>query len=464
MDLACALSLCGRPRVLVVGDVILDRYTWGDAGRVSPEAPVLVLNADTDEVRLGGAASVACLLAHLDVEVSLAGIVGDDPEGRTVLRLLQEEQIDTRLMETVPGRLTTVKERFLGRVAGRHPHQILRVDREESAAFSGVPHSEWGASILEQMSGFQTVLISDYGKGACPGWLVRVLIDAARDQQIPILIDPARIPRYQRYRGASLLKPNRTEAALVAHKTIVTPQDALQAGQKLCRQLEIPQILITLDADGMVLAGERGPGEHFPIRSREVYDVTGAGDMALAMLGVCQAAGLPWHETVQLANLAAGLEVEKIGVTPVTRGDLLNELQGICRTSGAKLISIDQLLNLVTSYRQSGQRIALLSGHFDRLQAGMVRDLEDAARRADRLIVAVAADDSFRRTKSGQIVTASQRDRATAVAAIGAVDHVVLYDDATPEELVRQLRPDVWIADADPQADSHKKIGRASVS
>jgi len=317
----------GEPKILVVGDVILDRYTWGDAERVSPEAPVLVLRAEDEEVRLGGAASVACLLRYLEVRVTLAGVVGDDPSGRTVRRLLEEIDLNTGLVLSDTHRCTTTKERFVGRAAGRHPHQILRVDHESREPLEEHIEEKLTAALTRRLAGHQAVLVSDYAKGVCTPRLLTRVIKEARQRGIPVLVDPARIADYDRYRSASILTPNRAEAEGATGLSIAGPSEAFAAGEELLRTLELDAVFLTLDKDGIaVIAKDREP-EIVPTRGREVYDITGAGDMVLAMTGLCHAACFPFTETAALANVAAGLEIERFGVTPVTRKEILAELE-----------------------------------------------------------------------------------------------------------------------------------------
>jgi D-beta-D-heptose 7-phosphate kinase/D-beta-D-heptose 1-phosphate adenosyltransferase len=311
-----------------VGDLILDRYTYGDAQRVSPEAPVLVLQAEEREARLGGAASVACLLRHLEARVTLAGVVGDDPSGRTLRRLLEEIGLDTQLILTDPERCTTTKERFVGRAAGRHPHQILRVDRESTDPLDEHVERKATAAITERLAGHQAVLVSDYAKGVCTPRLLAEVIEQARELGMPVLVDPARIADYDRYRGVSILTPNRAEAQWATGLCIACPSDAFRAGEGLLHRLELDAVLLTLDKDGIaVIARDREP-EIVSTRQRDVYDITGAGDMVLAMTGLCRAAGFSVAETAALANMAAGLEVERFGVAPVTRTDVFGEILG----------------------------------------------------------------------------------------------------------------------------------------
>jgi rfaE bifunctional protein kinase chain/domain/rfaE bifunctional protein nucleotidyltransferase chain/domain len=314
------------PRALVMGDVMLDRYTWGDATRVSPEAPVLVLRSDLDEVRPGGAASVAYLLRGLEAQVTLAGIVGDDADGRILRRLLDESGIDRSLVFDDPCRVTTSKERIIGRSAN-HPHQLVRVDREDGRGISHELEDRLLVAIMERLPEHNVLVISDYGKGCCSRRLLATIILAAANRNIPTLVDPARGVDYAGYRRATLLKPNRPEAQIATGVPIRTANDALIAGRLLREQCRVENVLITLDAEGMALVAAGGRGELIATRPRQVCDVTGAGDMVLAMLGLCRAAGLDWSGAACLANVAAGLEVERFGVAPISRAELATALE-----------------------------------------------------------------------------------------------------------------------------------------
>lgn len=317
----------GNPRVLVVGDLILDRYTWGNADRVSPEAPVLVLDVDRRETRLGGAGSVAGLLRGLEADVTLAAVLGDDAGGSEAQRLLDEAEIDDSLVDVIPERPTTTKERLIGRASHRHPHQILRVDTEVRTPMN----EPWQISMLQRLEAvlpdFEVLLVSDYAKGACSPEFLQRLMQMAGRHLIPVVVDPARHSDYGRYHGATILTPNRNEASLGVGWTIETRADGVRAGLQLCERHGLEGVVVKLDGDGMVVVRREGSSEIYPARRRAVYDVTGAGDMVLAMLGLGLASGLSLEEAAELSNVAAGLQVERLGVAPVFRSEIEEELQ-----------------------------------------------------------------------------------------------------------------------------------------
>jgi len=445
MNLPEALRHIGSPRVLVVGDLILDRYTWGNAQRVSPEAPVLVLNQDHEESRLGGAASVACLLRGLDAEVALAGVLGDDGEASILLKLLEDAKVQPLCILSDPARPTTTKQRLLGRCGGRHPHQMLRVDRELSAPLDPEQQARLAAAVTRRLEQFQVLLISDYAKGVCTPRLLETAIRAARERNIPVLVDPARIADYARYRGASLLAPNRTEAGLATGRTIGTVDDALAAAETLRETCAARAVIVKLDRDGMVLVNAEGRQEHIPTTPREVHDVTGAGDMVLAMLGLTQAAGMPLAASIRLANVAAGIEVQRLGVAAVSRGEIQTELLRASVFSPKKLVTLDEMALLAESYRVAGRTIVLTNGCFDLLHVGHATYLEEASRLGDVLVVAVNSDRSVRELKGPDRPVIPEHDRAALLAALEVVDHVLVFDEDTPHQLLRRLRPDVLV-------------------
>ncbi len=441
----------GHPRLLVLGDLILDRYTCGNAERVSPEAAVLILSADRQEVRLGGAASVASLLRGLDAEVALAGIVGDDANASVVRRLLDEGGINQELILTDPSRPTTTKERFIGLAESRHPHQILRVDHETCQPIAYSLEQQLAQGIIARLKDFQAVLVSDYKKGVCTPGLLRLVILAAKDRGLSVLVDPARIADYQRYQGATLLVPNRVEAALaVGQAKISTTEQAIAAARHLRQHTQAQGAIVKLDRDGMVFALADGQAEHIATRPRDVHDVTGAGDMVLAVLGLAQAAGVCLDDAIRLANVAAGLEVQRLGVALVARQEIETELiekpgAKDSKRQAAKFVTLDEMAALADAYRQQGLSIVLTNGCFDLLHVGHVRSLEQAARLGDVLIAAINSDRSVRELKGPDRPVIHQDDRAKLLAALACVDHVLAFDEPTPLELLRRIRPDVLV-------------------
>ncbi len=435
-------SQLGHPRLLVIGDLMLDRYSIGEAERISPEAPVPVLRADGEEVRAGGAANVAMLLRALEADVVLAGVVGDDHAGRLLRRLAEEVGIDQSALLVIPHRPTTTKHRFAGRCGQRTPHQLLRVDQEVRTPLTEDEEQQLRQKIATVLPTVQAVLISDYAKGVCTPSLLRCIIDEANRLSLPVIIDPARIPDPERYAGATWLKPNRVAAELWAGQVLQDRATILATAEDLRGNLKLKAAIITLDRDGVAFsdAHEREILAHHP---REVCDVTGAGDMVQAILGLCAAEGLPLRDAVRLADLAAGLEVEQFGVTPVSRAEVLAELSR--QASAHKHFSISDLLPLLDQTRRKGGKIVFTNGCFDLLHPGHVQMLQEAAALGDILIVAVNSDASVRRLKGPERPVLGESDRAHMLAALACVDHVLIFDDETPLNLLDAVRPDILV-------------------
>jgi rfaE bifunctional protein nucleotidyltransferase chain/domain len=533
----------GRPRLLVIGDLILDRYTWGNAERVSQEAPVILLRADRREQRLGGAANVCQMLRGLEAEVICAGVVGEDTAGWALRSLLESAGIDVSGVIADPSRPTTEKERFIGRAANRHGHQILRVDTEERAAIdddvedrlvaflhqfetwrdtdaptsdSGedlslvdelplepdfenpdtpdsfreviVPiHGDWRFALATQSviaehgiavplrphvrRPFEAILISDYDKGVCTERVMRAAIALGRRLGVPVVVDPGRGVDWSKYRGATAIKANRVEAELAVGKKFQLREprrgdqaelrldDPFAAGEQLCRELELDLVVITLDRDGATLVegthlrdAHRGPfsyeTHHFATRPRDVYDITGAGDMVLAMIGVALAAGVTPSDAVRLGNVAGGLEVEKEGVVVIPREeirhDLLVEL-GTQPIDEGKVLPIDRLVARLAEHRAAGQRIVFTNGCFDLLHVGHIASLDEAAAQGDLLVVAVNSDASVRKLKGAGRPLIAEQDRARMLAALSVVDYVLVFHEDTPLQAIRRLRPDILV-------------------
>ncbi len=310
-DLIELVQQLGHPRVLVVGDVMLDRYVWGNAERISQEAPVILLRADTREERLGGASSVATMLQALGAETSLVGIVGRDADGLRVRQMLTDLGIDAEGVVSDSERPTTVKERYIGRAQARHPQQMIRVDYESREPLAQSIERQLAGILVEKLRRADIVLISDYDKGVCtPGLLARA-VSEARVRRIKAIADPTRGGDYTKYHGCSSMTPNRLEAGLATDRTISTTQQALEAATELRDRFELEAGIVTLDKDGMAFVHRDGRSAILPTRPRQVYDITGAGDMVMATLGLALAAGVDYDPAIRLANVAGGLEVEK---------------------------------------------------------------------------------------------------------------------------------------------------------
>jgi D-beta-D-heptose 7-phosphate kinase / D-beta-D-heptose 1-phosphate adenosyltransferase len=444
-DLLHVLETLGRPRILVLGDLILDRYTWGNAERVSQEAPVIVLRADCREARLGGAANVANMLAGLEAQVTCSGIVGHDASGVELVQLLTKGGVHCELVLEDPHRPTSVKERFVGRASTRHPSQILRVDHENCDPLGGELERQLIERIVSRMPDHDALLISDYGKGVCTPRLLKAAVEAALRSGVPVMVDPSRSCPLGDYRGVTVIKPNRLETELATGRKIVGAADALAAGRQLCQDLDAQMALITLDRDGMMLVQRDGSGKIFPTHARAVYDITGAGDMVLAVVGLCLADGVAAADAVRLGNVAAGLEVERAGVAVIYRDELRAELLSLRGGGPQKVVTREQAGLLALEHRRHGQKIVFTNGCFDLLHVGHVTYLTEAAALGDVLVVGVNSDASVRKLKGEGRPVIGQSDRAAMLAALACVHHVIVFDDDTPHALLHAIRPDVLV-------------------
>ncbi len=445
-ELIDEMERLGTPRILVIGDLILDRYVWGDAERISQEAPVILLREDRQETRLGGAANVANMLRGLDAEVTLAGVVGADADGKVVAEDLTRFGVDCSALIEDSDRPTTCKVRFMGRAQHRHPHQMLRVDREMRHPIRTEIAQQLLNSILPRLHEFQAVLISDYAKGVCTAEVLRPLIAAARAAGLPVIADPAAGGDYNLYRGATGVTPNRSETQKATGIDVKTIDAAYQAGQVLVEKFGLDMAFVTLDRDGIVLARENHEPVHLPTRIREVYDVTGAGDMVLAMFGLGMAAGIEPSRLCRLANVAGGLEVEQVGVVRISRKEILTDLLHGSRRAAGKVCSLDELQRHVSARHKAGQKVVLTNGCFDLLHIGHLSYLQEAAREGDCLIVAINSDRSVRRlNKAPDRPIFDEEYRAQMLAGLESVDYIVIFDEETPHAILRHLQPDVLV-------------------
>jgi D-beta-D-heptose 7-phosphate kinase/D-beta-D-heptose 1-phosphate adenosyltransferase len=422
-------------KVLVAGDAMLDEYWFGETERISPEAPVPVVRTERTEQRPGGAANVALNLATLGAQVSLAAIVGRDDRGRTLSELLVSKGVDCRFQHSA-GQPTIHKLRVLSR-----NQQLIRLDYEESLAAHG---KAFAAHFAELAPAADIIVLSDYGKGTLSE--VEALIASCRRDGKRVLVDPKGL-NFERYRGASLITPNRGEfEAVVGPWQNETQFEAL--GERLRDELDLEALLVTRGQRGMTLFASGEPPISLPAEAREVFDVSGAGDTVIALMAASLGSGLPLETAAALANLGAGLVVRKIGVANVTPAELRLALhrRGM---GGRGLVSASELELLVEQVRGRGERIVMTNGCFDILHAGHVAYLEEAKNLGDRLIVAVNDDASVARLKgSGRPIT-PLADRMAVLAGLAAVDWVVPFGEDTPADLIARLLPDVLVKGGD---------------
>lgn len=432
-----------RRRVLVVGDVMLDRYVWGQVRRVSPEAPVPVLRLERETEVPGGAANVARNLAGLGLAVELAGVTGDDAARTSLLRLLTDEGIDPDALLIVHDRGTTTKTRVIG-----DRQQLVRIDSEHAEPLTGGDGERLLDAATARLAGAAALVLSDYAKGVLTEALCQELIVRARKAGIPVLVDP-KARDFRRYAGATLVTPNRGELAAATGVDAGDQPGQLAAAERLRADLGLTMLALTLSEQGMALVEPCG-SSLIPAMAREVFDVSGAGDTVIAAFAAGFAVGLAPGDMARLANLAAGVVVGKVGTSVIETDDLLAAIASEqARDQAAKVTTPASLAAQVRRWQAAGEQVVFTNGCFDLLHVGHVTYLERARRYGQRLVVGLNTDRSVRALKGADRPLIGEADRARVLAALAAVDAVVLFDEATPLALIETLRPDVLAKGAD---------------
>jgi D-beta-D-heptose 7-phosphate kinase/D-beta-D-heptose 1-phosphate adenosyltransferase len=438
-------------RVLVAGEVILDRYIWGEVSRISPEAPIPILRVQQRQEKPGNAGFVMANLRALGAQVSALSVVGKDRGGELLLDIFGGLGIDTRSILIDDDRPTIVKDRLLGSVQSAHraTQQLLRVDEEDASELAPAAQRAMIALARAEIRHTDGVLVSDIDKGLMTPALLRALIDGARRRKIPVIVDPRRDSDFSIYRGATAITPNRYETE-VATGLKLTDRDAWRrAAEMLVERLQLDACLITLDRDGMYLAERDGRDTYIPTVPREVYDVTGAGDVVLSVFGMMVIAGLSFAAAARVANVAASLEVTRIGTEVITREDIARALNAGAASHERKIVSISELSSALDRDRRAGRRIVFTNGCFDLIHAGHIQSLAFARAHGDVLVVGLNSDRSVRALKGESRPVYPAADRARILAAMESVSYVVVFDEARAERIIRAVKPDVLVKGAD---------------
>jgi len=442
-DLAQLVESLPRPRIAVVGDVMLDRHVAGECVRVSQEAPVPVLDlAPEASEALGGAANAAAKAAALGAEPRLVGLVGADPEARCVRAFLDAAGLDAGDLVEDAARSTTVKTRYLAR-----GQQVLRADRESRTPASGETLSRLAGAAREAVVDSDAVLLSDYAKGALAPAVLATVMEAAREKKIPVVVDPAGRD-YGRYRGATLATPNVRELELAANVPVADAGGLEAAAEKVLAGSGVSMLAVTRGAEGLSLFRRGASGAHFPARCVEVFDVTGAGDAVAAVFALALGGNLAVEDAARLANLAGECIVGQAGVGELSRERLAGQI-ALHACAAGKIAARERATELARAHRMAGRSVVFTNGCFDLLHAGHIKVLEEARALGDVLVVGLNTDASVRRLKGEGRPVLGEAERAQILGALGVVDLVVLFDEDTPVELIRALRPDVLVKGAD---------------
>ena len=434
-------------KILVVGDLMLDRYILGEVERISPEAPVPVLRHAQRYERPGGAANVAMNLAGLGCQAFLCGFWGSDHEQAELARLLEAAHVNT--LGVVSSALPTIsKTRIVART-----QQLLRLDIESRDSVPLEESARLQARATELVAKVHAVILSDYAKGALTGQVCEAIIHAARAARVPVLVDP-KAKDWSKYSGATTICPNLKELSLATDIPAHHTEALLAAAHLQMAEHDFKFLTVTMSEKGIRILGPDGD-YHSPARAREVYDVSGAGDTVIATLAASLAGGLHIHTAVELANLAAGIVVGKVGTVPIAQHELIAALtpsSGI--TSGEKILDFDRVQRRVAEWRAAGETVVFTNGCFDLLHVGHITLLEDCRRFGSKLVLGLNADASVCRLKGPSRPIVGERERARVMAALAAVDAVVLFEQDTPLELIRALQPNVLVKGGDYTIDT----------
>ena len=430
------------PNILVVGDLMIDHYLWGSCERISPEAPVQVVDIAKETTVLGGAGNVINNLRVLGANVSVSSLIGDDENGIELLGMLDAIGVKRENVMTQEGRKTSKKSRIIA-----VSQQILRYDKESKNAISEASVSKMLDSLQDSISSFDIVILSDYGKGVLTDSLCKGVIALAKSAGVRVLVDP-KGSDFSKYHGAYLLTPNKKEAVVATGIEIKDKESLERALLALKEECDLGVSMITLSEDGIATYDKKV--ETFPTVAKEVFDVTGAGDTVIASIAFALCVGKTIQESAAFANLAAGVVVGKIGSATVSLDEIEEYEASLHKsTSDAHIKSFKDIEMLVKRYRANGKKIVFTNGCFDILHVGHVKYLQVAKSFGDILIVGLNSDESVSRLKGPTRPVNIAEDRAYLLAALEAVDFVVPFSEDTPYELIKMIKPDVLVKGGD---------------
>ncbi|MBL8807439.1 MAG: D-glycero-beta-D-manno-heptose 1-phosphate adenylyltransferase [Rhodospirillales bacterium] len=455
-ELAALVRRLKGARVAVVGDLMLDRFVYGTAERISPEAPIPVVRIAREESMLGGAGNVVRNVVGLGGTVEFISVVGQDQAGREVMGLVGElADVEPHLL-VERGRATTIKTRY---IAGHQ--QMLRADRETSEPVSDPIAEDAARLVCQAMKDCAVVAISDYAKGMLIPREIATIMHAAKAAKRTVIVDP-KGSDYSRYKGATILTPNARELAAAAGMPVTDDRSAEAAARKVLKLTGSEAVVVTRGADGMSVVRPRGRTLHLPALARDVIDVSGAGDTVIATLATAIAGGIDLDSAARLASVAAGVVVAKVGTAVAYSADLVRALRhGDIATGEDKVVTLEQAVDEVGRWRRQGLKIGFTNGCFDLLHPGHVSLIGQARAACDRLVVGLNSDASVKRLKGADRPVQGEAARASVLGSLGHVDLVVIFAEDTPMDVIRALKPDVLVKGADYTKD--KVVGATEV-
>ena len=436
MNLINKLDNVTSKKILVIGDVMIDKYYIGISKRISPEAPVPILLKKSEKFVLGGASNVAINIKKANQDVSILSVVGDDYNGDLLVNMLQENNINTNLIIKDKDRNTTVKNRFIG----QNNMQMFRFDEETNNPVNNYIIEKIYQILEERIKDFDIVVISDYNKGLLTVENTCIIIDIANKYSVKTLVD-VKEANYNKYKNAYLIKPNLSELQELTNMKIDTDEDILKAGKMLLENTDCKHVLVTLGKDGMTLINNEST-HHFNCLSREVYDVTGAGDTVISYLAVGLSNNLDLNDTIEIANYAAGVEVSKMGTYSVSIREIQKYINDENNINFEEKILTEDRINEIFENRK-GKKVVFTNGCFDIFHVGHAKYLKEAAKLGDLLVVGVNSDNSVKRLKGESRPIIPEDERMELLATLEFVSYVIMFDEDTPYNLIKKVKPDI---------------------
>ena len=438
----------GRAKVLLVGDFMLDVCIFANAVKISPHAPTPVLKVVERKYSCGGAGFVAADIAALGGQAICIGVIGQDDNGKRLSKMLADVGADISGLQVTSDRCTIVKQRLIGLAQQHHRQELIRFDDESTEPLSQTQRDNILAAYKAGLNEADIVCLQDYNKALLSAGLCSEFIKLASSAGKKVLIDPAMMSDYSRYKGATLITPNRAETATAVGFDIKTIADAARAAEQLATQLQLEAVAITLDKEGIYLK-TNDIDELIPTVPREVYDVSGAGDMILATLAMTAAARCDWRIGTEIANIAAGIQVGKIGAVSVTIDEIISEIVSHQFGKGGKIRTIETLLPELNWHRHQGNRIVFTNGCFDVLHRGHIQYLGFCKKQGDILVLGLNSDSSVKIIKGPERPINNQHDRAAVLAGLESIDYITVFNEPDPLELIKKVKPDILVKGED---------------
>lgn len=447
-------SLKGH-RLMVVGDLILDEYIWGSLERISSEAPVGIIESKSENLALGGAANVANNLIAIGLNVDIFGVIGKDDKGKQLSKLLKKRGVSVDGIVEDESRHTTNKIRVIA-----NHQQILRIDREKRDPLAADVRKKLLQAISAKISEVDGVILSDYGKGVVTEQFVKELVKIAAKHKKKIIADP-KGSDYSKYKGVAILTPNKREASEASGVKIDSEANLKKAAKHILETFGGEALLITRGDEGMSLFKSDLSSAHISTVAKEVYDVSGAGDTVIGVFAGLFFNGLDMAEAVEIANIAAGIEVGKIGTAVVTSSEIIDRVEGRGVEEKGRIVDLAEIKQIVSRYKNMGKKIVFTNGCFDLLHVGHIKYLAQAKSYGDVLIIGMNSDSSVRKLKGPQRPLIGEEERGALLTALNSVDYVVIFSDPTPDGLIKEILPDVLVKGGDYAID--EVVGRETV-